>query len=490
MTLRRGEIIAPAERAAQPNRKSNNAMYTSLLFDVEDYTTPARHGLDDIPKWMAEIMTEEKVIGTFLVLGGKARSLAARGRTDVIAAMRRHEIGSHTDNGSHHPTLCEYLAGLDWHKGMSLCREKEGRHIRELESIFRTTVAAVSRHGGNFAAQHVAMAAELGLPHLYSHATPAGGDPAWYCGALNFGRYMGIWEKTYASRRAVDETIARLDAEIRAAAATGCAWRGTFMAHPLMVKCRQFTDAINYADGVNRQPWVLPDFVPERDVRESRNGFRRVVRFLRDHEKLQIRPLSDVARRLGRTRKSISRDELVGYADQFSRSLQIPDRETVSAAELIQAWAEVLGSGRSRIPDTMPLRRLLGPTEELQRYTSQRAFSWPEIQALAARVAEQSRRDGHLPGNVAWDGDDTGRLGLGVLFFMFARAICALAAGKPGRTPSERHAPRYPAIAYDVDADARRGYLGWVIFDENLPMDELCRYARLQTWTCKRTLGS
>lgn len=89
-------------------------METTLVFDVEDYTTPGRYGLDDIPGWMAEIMTEEEVTGTFMVIGGKARVLEARGRTDVIKAMARHEIGSHTDNGSHHPTLCESLAGLDW----------------------------------------------------------------------------------------------------------------------------------------------------------------------------------------------------------------------------------------------------------------------------------------------------------------------------------------------------------------------------------------
>ncbi len=465
-------------------------MYTSLLFDVEDYTTPARHGLDDIPKWMAELMTEEKVTGTFLVLGGKARSLAARGRTDVINAMRRHEIGSHTDNGSHHPTLCEYLSGLDWHKGVSLCREKEGRHIRELESIFRTKVTTVSRHGGNFAAQHVAVAAEMGLTHLYSHATPEGLDPAWYCGTLNFGRYSGLSEKTYASRRAVDQALVRLDAEIRAAAAAGCAWHGTFMAHPLMVKSRQFTDVLNYADGVNREPWALPDFVPERDVREARNGFRRVVRFLRDHEKLQVRPLSAVAQRLGRTRKNLTREELVGYADQFSRESRIPDRETVSAAELIQAWAEILASGRSRIPGTVPIRSLLGPVEELQRFTILRAFSWPEVQAIASRFAERSRRDGHLTANLAWDGDAaSGRLGLGILFFLFAEAVCALAAGKPGRVRIGRQYPRYPELAFEVDAHARRGYLGWMIFDVNMPMDALCRHARLQTWTCKRTLG-
>ena len=48
-------------------------------------------------------MTEVGVRGTFTVIVEKARSLEERGRTDVITAMARHDIGSHTNRGSIHP---------------------------------------------------------------------------------------------------------------------------------------------------------------------------------------------------------------------------------------------------------------------------------------------------------------------------------------------------------------------------------------------------
>ena len=32
--------------------------YVVVAFDVEDYTTPESEGIDEIPKWLAEIMTE------------------------------------------------------------------------------------------------------------------------------------------------------------------------------------------------------------------------------------------------------------------------------------------------------------------------------------------------------------------------------------------------------------------------------------------------
>ena len=63
--------------------------YVVICFDVEDYVTPESEGIDELPKWMAETMTEVGVTGTFFVIGEKARSLEKRGRTDVIRAMAR-----------------------------------------------------------------------------------------------------------------------------------------------------------------------------------------------------------------------------------------------------------------------------------------------------------------------------------------------------------------------------------------------------------------
>jgi len=60
--------------------------WVTVVFDVEDYTSPAPEGMDDIPPWQAEIMTDVGVKGTFFVIGEEARSLDRRGRTDVIAA--------------------------------------------------------------------------------------------------------------------------------------------------------------------------------------------------------------------------------------------------------------------------------------------------------------------------------------------------------------------------------------------------------------------
>ena len=107
------------------NEKTIDKTFMVICFDVEDYTSPESVGMDDIPKWLAETMTEEGVTGSFFVIGEKARSIAERGRTDVIEAMAKHDIGSHTNYGSIHPTVTEILEHATWEEGTHTMLQNE-----------------------------------------------------------------------------------------------------------------------------------------------------------------------------------------------------------------------------------------------------------------------------------------------------------------------------------------------------------------------------
>ena len=54
-------------------------MYAMLVFDTEDIYYPPEHHIDDIPGWLAQIMTEVGVTGTFFVMGEKAEEVRRRG---------------------------------------------------------------------------------------------------------------------------------------------------------------------------------------------------------------------------------------------------------------------------------------------------------------------------------------------------------------------------------------------------------------------------
>src|SRR5262245_51668020 len=80
-------------------------IYVILWFDTEDYLLPAD---DDASKRLAEMLTKRNIRATFKLVGEKVRVLERRGRRDVIAALKKHCIGYHSDFHSVHPTPSEY----------------------------------------------------------------------------------------------------------------------------------------------------------------------------------------------------------------------------------------------------------------------------------------------------------------------------------------------------------------------------------------------
>src|SRR5207248_550684 len=77
---------------AAPNDHAAGGVNVIIWFDTEDYLLPAD---DDATKRLCEMLTERGIRATFKVVGEKARVLERRGRRDVIAALKRHDIGFH-----------------------------------------------------------------------------------------------------------------------------------------------------------------------------------------------------------------------------------------------------------------------------------------------------------------------------------------------------------------------------------------------------------
>ena len=94
-------------------------MRVTILFDTEDYITPPEFELDDLLKMLADTMTQEKVTGSFYLIGEKMRCLRDRGRQDVLASLRLHDVGSHVNMGSIHPTITERMEHADWSDGVA-----------------------------------------------------------------------------------------------------------------------------------------------------------------------------------------------------------------------------------------------------------------------------------------------------------------------------------------------------------------------------------
>ena len=104
-------LLMAAAAFAQP---SPSPVYVTLWFDTEDYILPED---DAATKRVADTLTQAGIKATFKVVGEKARVLEQRRRTDVIAALRKHEIGYHSNTHSGQPTIAVYLQHAGWDEG-------------------------------------------------------------------------------------------------------------------------------------------------------------------------------------------------------------------------------------------------------------------------------------------------------------------------------------------------------------------------------------
>ena len=93
------------------------------------------------------MLTNLGVRATFKIVGEKARVLESRGRSDVIAALKRHDIGYHTDTHSQQPTVAVYLQNAGWDDGRAEFYRREIQGVRDIQRIFGVTPEFIKAFG-------------------------------------------------------------------------------------------------------------------------------------------------------------------------------------------------------------------------------------------------------------------------------------------------------------------------------------------------------
>jgi hypothetical protein len=459
-------------------------MFLVLNFDVEDYTTPASEGIDDIPKWLAEIMTEEGITGTFFVIGEKARSLESRGRRDVIAAMARHDIGSHTNRGSIHPTVTEQLEKADWAEGVRLMTEQESAGIRDLERIFGVEVKTMGRHGGSYGPQLVCALGRLRDGYSGSPVTLPGRNVVWFCDALNFsGQYDGF-DDTYYRDDLFGPRFEELRADLPGLAKTTDVL-SFFGGHPTKIRAEQFWD-LNYYGGRNPVPgeWKTPELRPLESMKTAQANFRRLVRYLKSRDDIEITTFRHLMDVYGYEKEFISEGELRSIAERTVANQAITGDEFFSPAEAFAALAAGIAQYRrdGLVPEGMKVDRPLGPGEMPDREPGISRVALEEAYDLAALANDHIHRMGALPSSLEVR---KARIGTGSLFALFCSIYMDMVTGRPR---SEYDVPAfgpYPPTNEEAIVKAVQELKTWPVHRPDLGMEKIVKLTRLQLWTLK-----
>jgi len=468
----------PAQAGARPKA------FLVVTFDVEDYISPESEHIDDIPKWLAEIMTEEGVTGTFFVIGEKARSLEKRGRRDVIAAMAKHDIGSHTNFGSIHPTVTEELEKAGWQDGVKKMLEQESAGIRELERIFGVPVKTLARHGGSYGPQLVNVLGQMNAAYQGSPARLPGRDVVWFCNALNFSAQYAGFDDVYYRDDLFEPVFEKLKADLPKLARTTDVI-ALFAGHPTKIRAEEFWD-LNFYYGKNTAPadWIMPRLRPAETMATAQKNFRRMMRWLKGRDDIEITTYRALMPLYARQKETLAGAELREIAGRTLKIKNLAPTENFSPAEAMAGLARSVAEyGRSgALPQSLVTDHPLGPMEMPPAQPEISRVKLEDVYRLAAEAADFIDKNGALPSSL---GVGKSKIGTGSLFALFSAVYLD---GRAGKLSPEYDVPAFEPYPRTNEADIIKeveGYKTWPVHRRDLDMSRIVEFTKLQLWTLK-----
>ena len=475
-----------------PGNPTSPPVYVSFWFDTEDYLLPAS---DDAAQRLADIFTSQGVQATFKVVGEKARVLRDRGRADVIAALRSHDIGYHTDFHSVHPTPSEYSRDLDWNDGVAEFIRREGRGFEDVRTIFGMDPSCYGQPGSSWTPESYAALRRWNIPVYLDDASQVGldGRPFWYCGVLNAFNLSGFTTRcTLQNDATLDEGCKQFE-QVRQRAAREGGGLISIYYHPCEWVHEKFWDGVNFSKGSNppREQWQKPPQKPAEATERQFALFARYLEYARTRPNVRLVTAREIATLYpdGAYQRSFTREEIAAMARALAREVsfvRLGDR-TVSAAEGVSVLAQaVVGFDKSRqIPESLKPKFFFGPTFEAGETIEQGEFAWNDWVKACRDCLTATEKLSRLPSVM--------RVGGKVVAPVDFAATLATAVGsiaETGRAPKAVRLVKGNWTVAKYVADDSPRLWGWVIFPDNFSAPKMMALARLQSWTLKPAILS
>jgi hypothetical protein len=461
--------------------------FVTVVFDVEDYISPVSDSVDEIPLWLAETMSEVGVTGTFFVIGEKARSLESRGRQDVIAAMAAHDIGSHTNFGSIHPTVTEILEYAAWDAGVVAMLENESAGFEELERIYGIPVSTLARHGGSYGPQLIYALGQMGKGYVYSPFHLPKKHAVWFCNTLNFHGDYGNFDDSYYRNDLFDPLLDSLKENFEQDI-EGVDVISFFACHPTKVRAEQFWD-FNFYEGANPSPDSLrpPALRPAESMVNARKNFKRLMQFLKELEnqdKIEITTYGDLMERFSYQPDQIKKTDLQRVAREITSTGQIVYDDLYSPAEVFAGLAESLleFAESGKVPGKLNRESPLGPMAMPPGFPEISSVSFDQLLKLAAHADDTLRNRGYLPSALKVEDQI---IGTGSLLQLFSAAYLDITTGVQGETYEVIPFDAYPRENEEAIISEVESYKDWIVHRPDLDMSHLVAMTRMQLWTLK-----
>ena len=460
-------------------------IWVLLWFDTEDYILPAS---DDAALRLAQWLTERGIPATFKVVGEKARTLERRGRRDVIDALKKHDIGYHSNYHSVHPTPAMYLADMGWDDGVAEFVRREGPGYEDVRRIFGQAPSCYGQPGGSWAPQAYGALARWGVPVYLDAGSHVGleGQPHYYCGLLTLYHLRHTLRTGLDNDREVEAAEERFAKARRDLLASGGGVVSIYY-HPCEFVHAQFWDGVNFRRGANppRELWKLPPMKTGSAQQQAWRNFERYIQFIARFPEVRFVTARQAARLFAdpAPERVYTGEDLRALLSRVTSDITYGQLGEVylSPAEMFLLATEYL---RGRFEGREEAIRLtlapLGPVSAGSGDERGFAVDRSQFERTVADVADYVRQHRRLPATV-WFGS---RAATPEAYFAAVARVSTDWLGGPPPPDTIQIVPARLQLARYVAQDAP-GLWGWIIFPEGFRAPRLMELARYQAWTLK-----
>jgi hypothetical protein len=477
--------LGPAARAAETEAR----VYVILWFDTEDYILPAS---DDAALRLADFLSREKIRATFKIVGEKARTLERRGRADVIAALKKHEIGFHANWHSVQPSPAMYLSDLGWDDGVAEFDRREGPGRADVRRVFGVAPTCYGQPGSSWGPQVFGAMRRWGMDVYLDAGSHVRLDdkPYYYCGVLNLYKLEHTLRTRLQGGRDLEEAEAHFAKAREKLLAEGGGVVSIFY-HPCEFVHREFWDAVNFRNGANppREQWRQPPAKTPEESKAAYEQFESYIHFIQRFPEVRFVTASE-ASRLYRDRargRAFTPAELRAVAGAVGDDVTFQRRDgyALAASEvfaLLNEYVALRGSGHEP-PRVAWQGTPYGPSNPTPALGGPVQTDWSQLTRTATDVADFLRRQQRIPTSV-WLGSVA--VPPEAYLNALARVTVDLVDGKPAPETVEVRPARLAAASHVAD-DAPNLW-GWIIFPHGFRAPALMDLAKRQAWTLKPAL--
>jgi hypothetical protein len=445
-----------------------------LWFDTEDYITPEA---DDALLGLLELLDSRGVRGIFKIVGEKARVLRARGRTDILRKLKRHEIGFHTNFHSVHPTVSEYCEPYGFRAGAEEFVRREGPGLEDLTRIAGMPGKCYGQAGYSWAPQAFPALKHWNIPvYLDVHdQVTLNRKPFWYGGLLNLTDLPGIMRMNLAEN-GLEEGIREFD-RVCGELSGEPAGLVSIYYHPCEFSCTAFWDGVNFNEGSNppRGQWKPAPLRPAGEMKRYLQMLGKFIDYTLSRPDVEY-IVSEQVLTLETSRSGpLDAAEVIRLAKGITGELTyaVVNGYSLSAADLHSLFRNYL-LGRELKPEF-----LYGPENETE---SDPAGSVRVSDVKKALAAEYPGVLGfkQLPDDFRVGGQRISTLDL-------TCAMAGIIAGGLG-DDDRCEIPHGALKAKEHAKDQEWWGPKWSPFPRDLKVPNLIRMSKLQTWTLKPAL--